>query len=103
MPMTTTERLAKLLARCVSVVVSVNDHKVHYQSAADAIATDRDADIGVFKDVPDDVLARMRATDKIVCVTVYPDTPVGFYDICHYDFDEAIRQAYKAVFGKEGA
>ncbi len=48
-------------------------------------------------DVEEDVKQEMIRRDAIVCVQFYPDTPVGFYQIYHYDIDEAIVIAIKTI------
>ncbi len=88
------DKLMKLLARCkCGVHLAVNDHRDVYLTAAQALE-----DLGDFADdIPDDVRAKIIETDTLIDLHFYPDTPVGFYKVLHYDLDAALDEALAAV------
>lgn len=75
--MTDAERWRGLAAlRCVSLSLSRNDeHACNYVRAAEWIEQNPKD----FAEVAPGELERMRATDTIWSLQIYPDTPVGFY------------------------
>lgn len=83
------EKLKQLIAKCkASVTVSVNPHKDVHESVAQYIGqciSDEDKE-----DIPADVFAEMIKQDTIVNVHFYPNTPVGFYSIYHFDVEKAL-------------
>ncbi|MGX5662190.1 hypothetical protein [Diaphorobacter nitroreducens] len=82
------DKLKLLLNRCkCGVHITVNDHRDVYQTAKQAIE-----DLESMGHTVDDetVRAKMIETDTIVDLHFYPDTPVGFYKVLHYDLDSAM-------------
>ena len=77
------EKLKELMSLCkISVDVSINSHKEYYESVEDHVG---------WEDVSDkNVLEEMIKRDTVVCVVAYPNTPVSFYRVYHYDLDAAI-------------
>lgn len=88
------DKLTKLLARCkCGVHLTVNDHRNVYETAAQALEGLRD----FARDVPPDVLAKIIETDTLIDLHFYPETPIGFYKVLHYDLDAALDEALSAV------
>jgi hypothetical protein len=82
------DKLTLLLNRCkCGVHLTVNDHRDVYQTAKQAIE-----DLESMGHTVDDadVRAKMVDLDTIVDLHFYPDTPVGFYKVLHYDLDMAL-------------
>lgn len=79
-------KLQKLIDLCsCGVYVQVDEHKDYYQSVWQFLE-----DRGAIDDTPPELLNSMMLNDTIVCVTFYPDTPVGFYTVYNYDLDKAL-------------
>jgi len=88
--------LNKLLTRAKCTVhITVNQHRNYYNTAEEAL--EEYASYECPPQIEDDVRAEMIRTDTIVNVQFYPDTPIGSYDVYHYDFDECVRQAWACV------
>ncbi len=86
------EKFKELVALCkASVEISVNDHKDYYESVEQHITEEQRDDIE--KDVFDEMVKR----DTVVKVQAYPDTPIGFFMVYHYDIDMAVDIALDAV------
>ena len=80
------EKIKWLFERCKgSVSISQNNHRDYYQSIPDYLE-----DQIQNGEVDKDVLEEMVKRDTLICVHVYPDTPVGFYSVYHYDLETAI-------------
>lgn len=45
------------------------------------------------KKIHKDIFEQMVKRDTVLCLQFYPITPIGFYRIYHYDYDELIKQA----------
>lgn len=84
------EKLKELASLCLSMDISVNDHKGYYSTVAGHI--DREEE-----DIDEAVFAEMVKRDTIVKVQVHPRTPVGFYTVYHYDVCEAIEIALNVI------
>lgn len=83
------ERLKELQSLCKSsITITINDHKDAYLTVAGYFQdlNYMDDDIGIGQDIMD----KMIETDTIVQIQAYPDMPVGFYSVYHYDIDKAL-------------
>lgn len=83
------EKLLDLISLCkCSVSIVINNHKDFYQTVDNYISEIPSADIvkNIGVDVYDEIIKR----DNIVEITAYPNTPIGFYYLCHYDLETAI-------------
>lgn len=84
-------KLNELMSRCkCGVYLSVNAHRDVYESVEDYTK-----DIVICTDdvIDDDILEKMIETNTIIELQYYPDTPIGFYKIYHYDLDMALDEA----------
>ena len=87
------DKLKELLARCkCGVYVQVNVHRDEYQTAAQWW-DGQDISGDSLKDTAPEVRAEMIRLDTVVDVQFYPDTPVSFYRIVHFDIDAALDAA----------
>lgn len=88
------DALRDLLVKCkCGVYLEVNAHRDSYQDAERALEE-------IFKrkwanpdTLPEDVQAKMIELNTIVSVQFYPDSPVSFYRVWHYDVGMAIADA----------
>lgn len=83
------------------------DHACNYMSAADWIAQEIEGDATGntghgFADVTPDELQRMKDTNTIWRVQIYPDTPVGSYTVVGATLDSAIDAAIAAATPGKG-
>lgn len=86
------EQFKKLLAKCkCSVALEVNGHRDNYQTAEQRLE-DFD-DLELTEDLDAEVRRKMIETNTIVDLHFYPDTPIGFFKILHYDLDLALAEA----------
>jgi hypothetical protein len=83
--------LKKLIDRCVSVNLESNLNKTFYESVAEYFYNQ--VSNGSIKDIPKDVYDKMIELDCIIEITFYPDNPIGFHVVYHYDLDMAIKEA----------
>lgn len=94
--MTTTGKLQRLLARCkAGVHLTINEHRDYYHSAEHALE-----DLACHSCPPEidpEVRAQIIASDTIVDLTFYPDTPIGSYQIVHHDLDRALDIALRTL------
>lgn len=97
--MNTREKIDKLRQFCkCEVNISFNEHRNSRQSLKDWLAF-IDA---VEDEVQHHVLQEILDQDELVAIQYYPDTPVGFHRVLHYDLDLALDEALANV-GIEGA
>jgi len=86
------DKLKELLSKCkCGVYLTVNEHRNYYQSVAERLE-----EIACFEappDIPQEIRTKMIETDTIVQIQFYPDTPIGFYFIYHWDLDAALTKA----------
>lgn len=72
------------MCKC-SVSITVNAHRDIYESVE--VYLDEKAG-----EILPDVLSKMIETDTLIEVQAYPDTPIGFYIVRHYDIDMALQE-----------
>ena len=82
--------LEYLASKCVSVEITINVHRVYYQTLSDYI---EEQNIELDYSVLDECLKR----DVLVHVQAYSRTPISFWSEYHWDVNEAIRSVRKAV------
>ena len=88
------DKLKQLMVRCkCGVHLTVNEHRNIYETAAQALENLSD----FARHVPPAVLAKIIETDTLIDLHFYPDTPIGFYKVLHYDLDAALDEALAAV------
>lgn len=67
-----------------SISIDINHHRDYYETI------EQHFDPDARKDISNDVWAKMIELDTCVRLQFYPNTPVGFYVIHHYDVEMAI-------------
>lgn len=92
------DKLKLLLERCkCGVYITVNEHRDIYQSAVDKLAELREHEPDGDLEIEKDIEVKMVELNTIINIHFYPDTPIGFYSIYHYDIDMALCQALEIL------
>ena len=79
------DKIDKLVGMCKgSVSITYNDHTTNYETVEDYLSRSEHSD------VEEDTRKEMIKRGIVVEVHCYPDTPVGFYCIGHYDLGMAL-------------
>lgn len=84
------------LCKC-SVSISVNSHRDYYQSVESYI---KDQDVnndGLVDEIGIDIYEKMVESNTVVNIHCYPNTPVGFFSIWHYDLEMAMDEMIKTL------
>jgi len=66
-----------------SVSLTINDHRDMYESVEYFLD-------GRVEGIDKDILNGMIESDTMINCQFYPDTPIGFYSIYHYDLDKCL-------------
>ena len=87
------DNFEKLFRRCkFGVYVTQNKHKDLYQTVSKYLH-----DLNSCRPDPIDidpvVRKEMETNNAVVELQFYPDSPVGFYEVYHWDISEALKQA----------
>ena len=91
------DKLKELFELCkASVTVNYNQHKDFYQSVESYLnAQERYNDDPM---IPDAIIRKeMIERNQMVCIQAYPNTPIGFYLVYHWDLDTAIDEMLEAI------
>jgi hypothetical protein len=92
------DALKTLLARCkCGVYLMVNKHRDYYETVEQRL--DWYAKHECPPEISDEVRAGILASETIVDLCFYPDTPIGSYHIVHHNLDEALRLALECIDG----
>lgn len=92
----TMDKLKDLLSRCkCGVFLTVNEHRDYYNTAAKALEAAKGYECP--PTIEPDVEAKMIENDTIVVLQFYPDTPIGSYEVWHYDLDAALEIALRCL------
>ena len=82
-----------------SCSIEINRHKSDYMSIYDYLNQIKEIRY-CYEDEPEEafnkdfekVIDKIKETDTIIEIQVYPQTPIGFYTIYHYDYDMALKE-----------
>ena len=91
------EKLNKLIQRCkCGVYLTVNLHRDYYETVEQHFKSNpiNEEDL---EDIDKDVYEKMKETNTIIELQYYPDTPIGFYKVYHYDLEMAIDEALSSL------
>jgi len=95
------EKLKQLASMCKgTVTVQVNGYKNNYETASQHLANLKLAR-GEDFEIPEHVQQTMIQIGSVVEVSFYPDSPVGFYSVYHWDLEAAIDEALEIMKGHE--
>ena len=90
------DKLKELLKCCkCGVFITGNEHRNYYITAETRLKELMEMECP--PELTDDVRQKMIEMDTIINVQFYPNTPIGNYDIYHYDIDTALDEALKCV------
>lgn len=91
------EKLVKLIQHCKgSVHILVNEHKDSYVTVEQHFNSNPILEEYI-EDIDADVFEKMKQLDTMIELHFYPDSPVGFYKIYHYDLSLAIDKAFEIL------
>ena len=86
------EKLEILLKKCkCGVHLTVNNHRDYYETAEQRLEKLKDLECP--PDIEDEVRAKMIKTNTVIELQFYPNTPIGSYEIYHYDMDKCLDEA----------
>lgn len=90
------DKLRILLARCkCGVLLTVNEHRNYYDTPQQRL---QELDGREFPpSISDEVRAGILSEGIIVELQFYPDTPIGFHTVVHYDLDQALQLALECL------
>lgn len=92
------EKLNKIYSLCkCSVTISINDHRDYHETAKESLDEIQSMNKSLVEDIGEDIYNKMIETNTIIKVQAYPDTPVGFYSIYHYDLETALDNMIEAL------
>lgn len=95
---TITDKVKTLVWNCkCSVEISVNYHRDLYETAAERLRY-LEEDRGEDLELEPAVRERMIETNTIIEIQFYPNTPVAFYQVYHYDLDRALDIALSVFY-----
>lgn len=90
------EKLEKLMERCkCGVFLTVNEHRDYYQTAQEKLDEARGYECP--PEIDDDVRRVMTDTNTIIVCQFYPDTPIGSYEVWHYDLNKCLDECLVCV------
>lgn len=80
------------LCKC-SVTVEINSHRDYYLTAEQEIVDN----IDLFSETEEEIINKMIELDTIISITCYNKTPIGSYQLHHYDLELALKEMHKAL------
>ena len=91
-------KIERLLDRCkCGVSIEVNRHRNYYETAAHYMAEQESLKQECPPEIEPEVRAEMLKRDTIIECNFYPDTPVGSYEVWHYDIDLCLDQCLEIL------
>ena len=82
--------LQQLISKCkCSITLSVNEHRDYYQTV-EQYFDDFEEEL---KCIDEETFQKMKETNSVIKLQFYPNTPVGFCVIWHYNLKEALKLA----------
>lgn len=93
------DKLKKIIDRCKGrFLLETNLHKDNYQTVQEYLQELEFVNEDIFNEISKDVIKKMIENDSVLHIHFYPNTPVGFYCLYHYDLDKLIDEAYDILF-----
>lgn len=93
------EKFQQLLAHCkCGVHLTINENKNYYETAKKYLEELKQK--GHLEEVSEEEIKNMIKLDRIIELQFYPNTPIGFYIIYHYDLKKAIEKALEILRSK---
>lgn len=93
--MNTTDKIKWAMSHCkCGLYVFINEHRDDYQTAEQYIDN---MDCYTNLDVSDDVKAEMIEQNQIVNIKAYTQTPVGCFNVYHYDLNKALDELIECI------
>ena len=90
------DKLKLLMERCkCGVHLTINNHRNLYVSVVEML--DDLVSIGFDDAIDPHIREKIIETDTIIDLHFYPDTPIGFYKVIHYDLEAALETALKMI------
>ncbi len=90
------ENLKRLYDICKSgVFIDYNRHRNYYETVEEYVTDWGNGEMR--QEIPDHVFNEMVKRDTVVFVQFYPNTPIGFFTVWHYDIEAAIEIALQML------
>jgi len=90
------DKLLKLISMCrCGVYLTVNQHRDYYETAAQKLEESEGYECP--PEIDEIVKQKMIGTNTIITIQFYPDTPIGSYEIWHYDLELALNEAIECL------
>ena len=90
------DQLKELMSLCkCSLEISINDHRDVYEDVDEYLSNYHFQ--GDKIDIEKEILYEMIETNTIINIIVYPSTPIGFYNVFHYDLEKALDLVINAI------
>lgn len=87
------EKLNKLIKECkCGIHLTINSHRDYYETVEQHFKSNP-INEEYLEDIDSDIYDKMKETDTIIELQIYPDTPIGYYKIYHNDLELAINEA----------
>ena len=95
--MTADEKLITIINRVkCGFYLTINAHRDYYETVEKYFQSNP-INQGKQEEIDKDVFQRMKETNTIVEIQFYPDTPIGFYTVYHYDVERALEEAMDLI------
>jgi hypothetical protein len=89
------EKIKLLYSTCkAGVLISINEHRNYYETIEENIGNKLDG-------INPAVLCKMKELDTLIVIQFYPDIPIGFYLVYHYDLELAIDETLELLKSKK--
>lgn len=87
------DKLNKLTQRCkCGVYLSINEHRNYYETVEEHIKSSFITE-DFSESIDKGIYEKMKELNVIIELQFYPDTPIGFYTVYHYDLEMALDKA----------
>jgi hypothetical protein len=88
------DKLKKLLQSCkCGIYITINQHRDYYQSAEEYLKEKIKNTLIDKSEIKDSIYKTMIEKNTIIELQFYPNTPISFYRILHFDLNEILNEA----------
>ena len=85
--------MKEILNKCkCGVFFTANEHKDYYEQPEEWLIEQMQNQSDI-DEIGKDIWEEMIKRDNVLVLQFYPDTPIGFYRIFHYDYDKLLEKA----------
>ncbi len=86
------DKLKQIMRLCkCSVSINIDEHKDYYETVEEYVIQQKR------EEIPQEIWDKMVENNTCIEIHAYPNTPISFHSVYHYDLDAALDNMIKLI------